>query len=380
MIDIDTGLILDEDGAERVTRGQHRGRVGVETEHGHGLVAAIHADQRFKPASILSSPDGDVTRTRGAELFEVQATLIEVPIRGEALPRSAGGIGLVLVDAEETRAELDDASGGDVAVELRGRVITREPEGFARTRRAEAEMGVDGEVTVGDQAAARDGEGIELARSAAQALVGPQGVDGGVIPQERVSRGDGNLGGDGVEADREGAAGHGVFEDRHGTETVQCGVIEEVVVAPADHPRIHHAVGDRRSGSGDEEAEVVSGAVGDAEEAGIARLEGQRAEVHAVQRGDGERRGAVALPSIQAEGATSGDIKGPDDFGRSQGRTGTVRSEHAQHGAVQGQRRGIAVTVDHRVSRWRGLPVADFETAARVHDQAVGVLGRIGAG
>ena len=48
MIHIDTGLVLDEDRAERVTRGEHRGRVGVETEHGHGLLAAIHADQRIK--------------------------------------------------------------------------------------------------------------------------------------------------------------------------------------------------------------------------------------------------------------------------------------------------------------------------------------------
>ena len=86
------------------------------------------------------------------------------------------------------------------------------------------------------------------------------------------------------------------------------------------------------------------------------------------------------MATVERDAATARDVKGPDDFRRGQRPTITIRSEDAQEGAVQRQRRGVAVTVDHRVRRRRGFPVADFETAARMHDEAVGVLGRIGAG
>ena len=172
----------------------------------------------------MGPPDGDVARTRGAELFEVQATLVEVPIRGEALPHPAGGIGLVLVDAEDTRAELDDASGGDVTPELRARVIAGEPRGLAGTRRAEAEMGGEVDITNGDEAPADDGDGVELTRAAAQALVvDSQRVDGRVVAQERFSPPDVDLGGTGSQADREGAGV--VFKRRDLTEPVCFGII-----------------------------------------------------------------------------------------------------------------------------------------------------------
>ena len=170
-IDIEAGAVLHEERAEGILGRQHRGRVGIEPQHGDILRAAIHAGHPTQSIIIRAAPDGDATGTSRPKLIEVQAALVEGPIGGQARPRPAGRVGLVLENFQNTRAELDDLSGGNIAVELVRLVVRRVNIRIARAGGAELKVRPDVGVTPQNKATHvtriprgrfLQGDGIEL--------------------------------------------------------------------------------------------------------------------------------------------------------------------------------------------------------------------------
>ena len=206
-IDVDAGLVLHVDRAEGVVRREHRGRARIQTQHRGRLRATVLAGDVPNLVHILGAPDGDITRAGGTELTEIQATLVEAPVRREAVARAARGSGLVFVQVRETRAEHDDASGGEVTVDAGGHALMDVDSRFRRTGRAELEVGVDRAVPLHDEATADDGGGIVLAGAAGDIAIRTQGIDDWIILQRHGGR-DVDLVGGGGQAGRERARGN----------------------------------------------------------------------------------------------------------------------------------------------------------------------------
>ena len=206
-IDVDAGLVLDEHRAKGVVRREHRGRARIQTQHRGRLRATVLAGDVENLVHILGAPDGDITRTGGTELTEIQATLVEAPVRREAVARAARGSGLVFVQVRETRAEHDDTPSADVTVDAGGHALMHVDSRFRVASRAELEVSVDRAVPLHDEATADDGGGIVLAGAAGDIAIRTQGIDDWIILQRHGGR-DVDLIGGGGQAGRERARGN----------------------------------------------------------------------------------------------------------------------------------------------------------------------------
>ena len=274
--DVDAGHVLDENRAEGVVRREHRGRAGIQTQHGGRLATTVLADHVLVLVHILGAPDRDITRTGSAKLTEIQAALVETPVGREAVARAACGGGLVLVNFRLTRAEQDDASGGDVAVDVSDLALVDVDVRFGRTGRAELEVGVDRIARFDDEAAADDGDGVILAGAAGDVFFDTQSIDDRVVLEDRGGRVDPDLIGGGGQSGRERTVSDLHVRSRgDGSEAngPSGRVVQERLVIVADHPRSDHAIGDGRSTGADDETDVVRRTVRHAEIGGARRVD-----------------------------------------------------------------------------------------------------------
>ena len=372
--DVDAGHVLDVDRAEGVVRREHRGRAGIQTEHGGRLATTVLADHVLVLVHILGAPDRDITRTGSAKLAEIQAALIETPVCREAVARATRGSGLVLVHLQGARAEPDDTSGGEVAVEVGGLALMHVDVRFGRTGRAELEVGVHRIGRLHDKAAAGDGDGVVLASSTNDVFFGTQGIDDRVILQDSVGRvNPGLVGGGGQSGSERSGVNNHVRTPRYRGEASGA-VGQERLVVIAHHPRGDHAVGDGRSTGADDETDVVVDAVRYAEIGGVGRVDDQGRGTRTGERGGLQADAAVAGLAIKEHHAAASNGEIADDFrGDRQGGCATIRAKYAKDGSVERQRRGVTEAIDHR-GRAEGAAV-EVETAAGVerHRVRVGV-------
>ena len=154
-------------------------------------VALVQAEVQLRRAGGAAI-EGDRVRigdgagiAQGAKGTKGQLAFIDHPALVVAVAGAACGIALVLGDGEDARAELGDAVGGDVAAEGDGRRVVdgqfKLADGAGLEVRLHRRGSVEEQATTSGIGA--HGEGIELARAIADAVVGAQRVDHGVVQQ-----------------------------------------------------------------------------------------------------------------------------------------------------------------------------------------------------